>query len=246
MKPAAPVALVSGASGGLGRAIAVGLGRAGYRVGVHYHLNKAAADRVCQAIRRAGGDAAAEPADLAERASVEQLVAGLERRWRRIDLLVHAAGSLRDGLALRLTPADWRQVIDTHLTGGFHLVQLVGRVMAGQRRGQMVLIGSIAGVSGRAGQANYAAAKAGLIALTKVAAREWGRDQIQVNCLLPGHLAAGMGQRISAAQRARLTRDMLIRRPAEAGAVADWIVALARTRQISGQVINLDSRLIES
>jgi 3-oxoacyl-[acyl-carrier protein] reductase len=110
----------------------------------------------------------------------------------------------------------------------------------------MVLIGSIAGVSGRAGQANYAAAKAGLIALTKVAAREWGRDQIQVNCLLPGHLAAGMGQRISAAQRARLTRDMLIRRPAEAGAVADWIVALARTRQISGQVINLDSRLIES
>jgi 3-oxoacyl-[acyl-carrier protein] reductase len=238
-----PVALVSGASGGLGRAIAIKLAAAGYKVAVHYHANNAAAARLCRAIRRSGGTALAAPADLQERAEVERLVAQIVRRWQRIDLLIHAAGTLRDGLLLRMTPADWHRVIAAHLTGGFHLLQLAGRVMMKQRRGHVVTIGALAGVAGRAGQANYAAAKAGLIALTKTAAREWGPYHIQVNCVVPGHLAAGMGRRVTPAQRDRLARSMLLERRPTTTEIAEWIVVLARTRRVSGQLFHLDSRL---
>ncbi|MEW6325684.1 MAG: SDR family NAD(P)-dependent oxidoreductase [Nitrospirota bacterium] len=237
-----PVALVSGASGALGRAIAVRLGGAGYRVGVHYHHNAPAADRTCRAIRRAGGRALAVEADLRDHAAVERLVAQILRQWGRLDLLVHSAGGLRDGLVLRMAPADWHAVIAAHLTGGFHLLQLAGRVMRRQRRGHIVTIGALAGGAGRAGQANYAAAKAGLAALTRSAAREWGPHRVQVNCVVPGVLAAGMSARINAAQRARLRRNQWLARSAPAGDVADWILTLSRTRGVSGQVFHLDSR----
>lgn len=237
------VALVSGASGGLGRAIAVKLGAAGYAVAVHYHRADAAASRICRAIRRAGGQAITCRADLEDRAAVEVLVEDILRRWRRLDLLVHNAGGLRDGLLLRMPSADWHHVIATHLTGGFHLLQLAGRAMRRQRQGHIVTIGSLAGSAGRAGQANYAAAKAGLVALTRSAAREWGPHRVQVNCVVPGVLAAGMGARISPLQRARLTRGQLLRHDATADETADWIVTLSRTRGVSGQLFHLDSRL---
>ncbi len=238
-----PVALVSGASGGLGGVIAVKLAAAGYKVALHYHLNKTAASRLCRSIRRSGGTALIAPADLQERAEVERLVARIVRQWGRLDLLIHTAGGLRDGLLLRMTPADWHRVIAEHLTGGFHLLQLAGNVMIKQRRGHVVTIGSFAGVAGRVGQANYAAAKAGLLALTRTAAREWGPFRIQVNCVVPGYLAVGMGRRVTPAQRARLTRPMLFERRPTAAEVAEWIVALCRTRHVSGQLFHLDSRL---
>ena len=242
--PAAPVVLISGATGALGRATALKLGGAGYRVGVHYHRNESAARRLCRAIERAGGRAIALGADLRYRATVEQLTDALLRRWRRVDLLVHCAGGLRDGLLVRMTTDDWRGVVDTHLTSAFHLLQAVGRVMIAQRGGQILLIGSIAGLRGRAGQANYAAAKAGLVALTMTAAREWGRHNIQVNCLLPGYLAAGMGARMTARRRAQLSGDQLLARRPTAARAADAIAALSRLRHISGQIINADSRLV--
>jgi 3-oxoacyl-[acyl-carrier protein] reductase len=238
-----PVAVVTGASRGLGRLVALRLGAAGYRVAVHYHQAGAASARVCRTIRRAGGDALAIRADLADPGAAMTLVSRVLGAWRRLDLLVHNAGTAHDGLLLRMPAAAWHDVVATHLTGGFHLMQSAARVMVGQRCGQIITIGSITGLLGRAGQANYAAAKAGLIALTKSAAREWAPHNIRVNCVLPGLLPVGMGRRLTTAQRRRLLGDALLG-AGSALEAADWIVALAATRRVSGQVFNLDSRLV--
>jgi 3-oxoacyl-[acyl-carrier protein] reductase len=238
-----PVAVVSGASRGLGRIIALRLGQAGYRVVVHYHTADGASARVCRAIRRAGGEALAVPADLRDADAAARLVSRVLTTWRRLDLLVHNAGITRDGLLLRMPAAAWHDVVATHLTGGFTLMQSAARAMVKQRRGQIVTIGSLAGLLGRAGQANYAAAKAGLIALTKAAAREWAPHNIRVNCVLPGYLPLGMGRRLSPEQRRHLIEEALLG-GGSARDVADWVVMLAATRRVSGQVFHLDSRLV--
>ncbi|MBI3621509.1 MAG: SDR family NAD(P)-dependent oxidoreductase [Nitrospirae bacterium] len=238
-----PVALVTGASRGLGRILAIRLGEAGYRVAVHYHTAGAASTRVCRTIRRAGGDALALPADLRDPRAAAQLVSRAMATWRRLDLLVHNAGVTRDGLVLRMEDGAWHDVIATHLTGGFYLMQSAAQVMKRQRGGHIVTIGSLAGLLGRAGQANYAAAKAGLIALTKAAAREWAPHHIRVNCVLPGYLPLGMGRRLPPPQRRRL-RDEGLLGGGSAQETADWVVMLAASRRASGQVFNLDSRLV--
>ena len=238
-----PVALVTGASRGLGRIIALRLGACGYRVAVHYHATEAASARVCRTIRRAGGDALAVAADLRHPDAAAALVTRVLTTWSRLDLLVHNAGVVHDGLLLRMEAVAWHEVVATHLTGGFHLMQSAARPMVRQQGGQIVTIGSLAGLLGRAGQANYAAAKAGLIALTKSAATEWAPYNIRVNCVLPGYLPLGMGRRLSPAQRQRLRREALLG-SGSAREVADWIVALAAARRVTGQVFNLDSRLV--
>jgi 3-oxoacyl-[acyl-carrier protein] reductase len=238
-----PVALVTGASRGLGRILAIRLGEAGYRVAVHYHTAGAASTGVCRAIRRAGGDALALPADLRDPNEAATLISRIQTTWRRLDLLVHNAGVTRDGLVLRMEAAAWHDVIATHLTGGFALMQSAAQVMKRQQGGQIVAIGSLAGLLGRAGQANYAAAKAGLIALTKAAAREWAPYHIRVNCVLPGYLPLGMGRRLSPAQRQRLRNEGLLC-GGSAREAADWVIMLAASRRTSGQVFNLDSRLV--
>jgi len=238
-----PVAIVTGASRGLGRVIALRLGAGGYRVAVHYHLTETAAGHVCRAIRQAGGQALAISADLRESDAAARIVSHVLTAWRRLDLLVHNAGVAHDGLLLRMEAGAWHEVVATHLTGGFHLMQAAARPMITQRGGHIVTIGSIAGLLGRAGQANYAAAKAGLIALSRSAAREWAPHNIRVNCVLPGCLPIGMGRRVSPAQRRRLRGEALLG-GGSAQEVADWIALLASTRRVSGQVFNLDSRLV--
>jgi 3-oxoacyl-[acyl-carrier protein] reductase len=238
-----PVAVVTGASRGLGRLIALRLGAGGYRVAVHYHLADGAAARVCRNVRQHGGTALALSADLRIPDAATRLVSHILAMWHRLDLLVHNAGVSHDGLLLRMPAAAWHDVIATHLTGGFHLMQSAARAMVRQQGGQIVTIGSVAGLIGRSGQANYAAAKAGLIALTKSAAREWAPHNIRVNCVLPGVLPVGMGRRLTPAQRRRLIGDTLMG-TGSTREVADWIVALAATRRVSGQVFHLDSRVV--
>jgi len=241
--PRRPVAIVTGASRGLGRIIALRLGAGGYRVAVHYHAAETASVRVCRAIRRSGGQALAVGADLRDPDAADALITRVLTAWHRLDLLVHNAGVAHDALVLRMEAAAWHNVIATHLTGGFSLMQAAARPMIRQRGGRIVVIGSLAGLTGRAGQANYAAAKAGLIALSKTAAREWARHNIRVNCILPGYLPLGMGRRLSQAQRRQLLKNSLLG-GGSAREVADWIVTLAATRRVSGQVFNLDSRVV--
>ncbi len=223
--------------------IAIRLGAAGYRVAVHYHTADAASTQVCRSIRRSGGEALAVSADLRETDAAAGLISRVLTAWRRLDLVVHNAGVTHDGLLLRMSASAWHDVIATHLTGGFFLMQSAAQAMVRQRRGQIVTIGSIAGLRGRAGQANYAAAKAGLIALTRSAAREWAPYNIRVNCVLPGYLPLGMGRRLSPEQRRHVLQDALLG-SGSAREVADWIIMLAATRRVSGQIFHLDSRLV--
>jgi len=177
------VAIVTGGGGGIGRAIALRLARDGYAIGVNDVRADAAAETVAK-VEAAGGEAKALVADVGSPDEVERMaLESLEWR-RRADVLVHSAGNLRDKLLFDLTADDWRKVVDVHLGGAFHVARILGRAVAAAK-GSIVLIGSASWLGNR-GQANYAAAKAGLVGLTRTLAMELGPKGVRVNCVAPG------------------------------------------------------------
>ena len=182
------VALVTGASRGIGRAVALELAAAGAAVGVGYRSNQDAAEEVVGAIEAAGGRAAALGGDVSDPASGAALVEACESALGDLDVVVANAGITRDNLIARLRPDDWREVVDTNLGGPFFLCQAASRRLMRRRAGSIVLMSSIVGVQGNAGQTNYAAAKAGLIGLGKALARELGSRNVRVNVVAPGYI----------------------------------------------------------
>ncbi|MEO0853254.1 MAG: SDR family NAD(P)-dependent oxidoreductase, partial [Cyanobacteria bacterium J06648_11] len=169
---AGKVAIVTGASRGIGRAIAIALGRVGASVVVNYARSVDAANDVVAEIAHAGGEALAIGGNMAEAEAVDTLFAQTMEKWGRVDVLVNNAGITRDTLLLRMKPADWQAVIDLNLTGVFLCLKAATKIMMKQRQGRIINITSVVGIAGNAGQANYSAAKAGVIGLTKTAARE--------------------------------------------------------------------------
>jgi 3-oxoacyl-[acyl-carrier protein] reductase len=239
-----PVALVTGASRGLGRAIAVGFGQRGYRVLVNYRTDRAEADQSVRAVEAAGGTAIAHQADVRDAKDVTAMVAAVVDRWGRLDTLVCNAAVTEDGLVVRLSEEAWEKVIATTLTGAFHCLQSAGSVMQSQGSGAVILIGSLAGLQGRTGQAPYAAAKAGLVGLMRSTAREWGDAGVRVNLILPGwHATALTGFRNDPAP---VPFEPVLGRGATMDAVASFVVSLAAMPDISGQVFTLDSRITPS
>jgi 3-oxoacyl-[acyl-carrier protein] reductase len=189
------VALVTGASRGIGRAIAVGLASRGAHVVAAARGNNA--DGTVEAIRAAGGSATAVAADVTDTASVEAMIAAALQHNGRLDILVNNAGIARDQLMLRMKRADWDEVLATNLTAAFTIVQAVLKPMIRQRGGRIISIGSVVGQMGNAGQANYAASKAGLIGFSKAIAREVASRQITVNVVAPGLIATDMTQALT-------------------------------------------------
>jgi 3-oxoacyl-[acyl-carrier protein] reductase len=189
------VALVTGASRGIGRAIAVALAsRGAHVVAVARGTN---AEATAEAIRAAGGSAAAVSADVTDAASVEAMMAATLQHNGRLDVLVNNAGIARDQLMLRMKRADWDEVLATNLTAAFTIVQAALKPMIRQRGGRIISIGSVVGQMGNAGQANYAASKAGLIGFSKAIAREVASRQITVNVVAPGLVATDMTQALT-------------------------------------------------
>ena len=180
------VAIVTGGSRGIGRAIALRLAAAGARVVVNYHSNSAAADQVVAEICSTGGEAVAVQADVGQPAQAQALVDATQKVYGRVDVLVNNAGTTRDTLIMRMSEEDWDVVIDTNLKGTFNCIKAVTRLMMRQRYGRIVNVSSVSGLSGNVGQANYAAAKAGLIGLTKTVAKELGSRNITCNAVAPG------------------------------------------------------------
>lgn len=235
------VVLVTGASRGLGRAIAAGFGRAGDRVVVNYRTDAVEADRTVRAVEEAGGTAVPYQADVRDAKNVAAMVAATVDRWGHLDVLVCNAAVTDDRLLLRVSDAIWDQVVATTLTGTFHCLQQAGAVMQNQRAGAIILIGSLAGLQGRAGQAPYAAAKAGLLGLMRTAAREWGADGVRVNAILPGwHATALTGFHD---EPAPAPFEPALGHGTSMEAVAAFAVALASMPDVSGQVFTLDSRM---
>lgn len=192
MKPEQPVALVTGGSRGIGRAICVRLARMGMRVGINYVLRPEAAEETLELVRAAGGDGFFVPFNVADAAAVQEGIKGVLEAHQRIDILVNNAGVVRDGLLARMKDEDWDSVLETNLKGTFLCTRAVMRPMVKQKWGRIVNISSVIGCTGNAGQANYSAAKAGLIGLTKSMARELAGRGITVNCVAPGYIATDM------------------------------------------------------
>ena len=238
------VVIVTGASRGLGREIALHFGASGCRVVINYREREGDARMVAEDICRSGGDAFAVRADVRRPDEVDSMVDKALQRWGSIDVLVNNAGMTRDALAVRMDEADWDSVMDANLKGPFLCMRAVTRAMMKQRSGHIISIASIAGARGREGQANYAASKAGLIGLTKAAAKELGRSNIQANCVMPGYLPTDMGAATPESSIARMLAETTLGRTSNAAEVAAFIHHLSLMKNVSGQVFNLDSRVL--
>jgi len=238
------VVLVTGASRGLGRAIALGFGRTGDRIVVNYRTDAVEAERTVRAVAEAGGTAVAYQADVRDAKSVAAMVAATMDRWGRLDILVCNAAATEDRLLLRVSDEAWDRVVATTLTGAFHCLQQAGAVMQARKAGAVILIGSLAGLQGRAGQSPYAAAKAGLIGLMRSVAREWGSSNVRINMVLPGWHATSLTGFLD--DPAPAPFKPVLGRGTTPDAVAEFVVGLAALPNVSGQVFTLDSRIAPS
>jgi 3-oxoacyl-[acyl-carrier protein] reductase len=185
-------AFVTGASRGIGRAIAVALATSGNRVAFCYSADEDGAKETRAAIEATGADALAVRADVADVDSVDRAFSEIEAALGPVEILVNNAGITRDGLVMRMTDEQWGEVLRTNLTGAFHTIRRATPKMMRARYGRIVNVSSVSGQSGQAGQANYAAAKAGLVGLTRAVARELGSRQITCNVVAPGPIVTAM------------------------------------------------------
>ena len=238
-------ALVTGASRGIGRAIALSLAGAGARVAVNYRADEAGAEETCAAVRQEGGEALAVKADVGVAEEVADMLETVRERLGDIDILVNNAGNTRDGLLVRMSDEDWDQVVETHLRGAFLLSRAVLRPMLRRRSGRIVNITSVAGIVGNPGQANYSAAKAGLIGFTRSLAREIGSRQVTVNAVAPGLVATAMSDAIPEEARAALAERVPLGRvgtPEDVAAAVLYLVSPAAA-YVTGSVLVVDGGL---
>ena len=201
------VALVTGASRGLGRAIAIKLASLGARVAVNYLSNDAEAENVARTIESRGGEALLVKANVADSEAVKNMVRQITDKWGKIDILVNNAGITRDMLLPRMPDSAWDEVMNTNLRGAFLCTRFALRSMMNQPGGRIINIASLAGVIGNQGQANYSASKGGLIAFTKAVAREVGSRNITANVIAPGFFVTDMTDKLP-----QETRDMILSR----------------------------------
>lgn len=238
------VIIVTGASRGLGKEIALRFGRAGCCVVVNYYEREADARGVADAVVASGGEAICCRADVRLSRDVAAMVQKALAQWDSLDLFVNNAGLTMDGLLLRMSEEEWDAVMDTNLTGAFHCIREAAEHMSKVKGGHIINISSIVGVQGREGQANYSASKAALIGLTKACAQELGSSNIQVNAILPGYLPTDLGGTVSDAMLSKIVSHNALGRISDAAEVADFIYHLSHMKNVSGQVFNLDSRII--
>ena len=239
-----PVAVVTGASRGIGRAIALVLAAQGAKVVVNYANSPEAAAAVVKEIHDFGGGAIAIKADVSQAVEVDAMIEQVMAKWQRIDVLVNNAGITKDGLLLRMKLEDWQKVIDLNLTGVFLCTKAVSKIMLKQKSGRIINITSVVGEIGNAGQANYSAAKAGVIGFTKSVAKELASRGITVNAVAPGFITTDMTKDVKATDI--LSHIPLGRygQPEEVAGMVRFLAADAAASYITGQVFNVDGGMV--
>lgn len=236
------VALVTGASRGIGRSIALGLAAAGADVMVNYSGSEQAAEEVAALIRDMGRKAEKIRANVGTAAEVEQMVKATLEKMGKIDILVNNAGITKDNLIMRMKEEEFDQVIETNLKGVFNCIKAVTRPMMKQRSGTIINITSVVGVTGNPGQANYVAAKAGVIGLTKTAAKELATRNITVNAVAPGFIATEMTDKLPEEARESIMKQIPFGRMGRPEEIAKVVVFLASdsAAYMTGQTLHVD------
>ena len=239
-------ALVTGASRGIGRAVALALAAAGARVAINYAGNVKAAEEVKAAVEAAGGTAILCQADVADSAAVEAMVADVVKEFGAIDILVNNAGITRDTLLMRMKDEDFAKVLDTNLKGVFYCTKAVSKLMMKKRSGRIVNMASVVGLVGNAGQTNYAAAKAGVIGFSKSAAKELASRGITVNVVAPGFIGTDMTADLPETVKEKALADIPLGKMGEPEDVANAVLFLAsdQASYITGQVVNVDGGMV--
>lgn len=240
------VALVTGASRGIGKAIALKLAESGADVLVNYAGNEAAANEVVERIERMGRQAMAFRADVGKILQAEKMIKEVLDKFERIDIMVNNAGITRDNLLMRMKEEEFDQVIETNLKGVFNCMKAVTRPMMKQRSGRIINISSVVGVLGNAGQINYVAAKAGVVGMTKSAARELASRGITVNAVAPGFIETEMTDKLPEDMRNQLKKDIPLGRigtPEEIAEVVQFLASDA-SRYMTGQTLHVDGGMV--
>jgi len=238
------VALVTGAGRGIGRAIAEALGAAGFTVVVNYASSEQAASEVVASIEAAGGKAWSHRADVADEGQVEAMVKAVLEREGRIDVLVNNAGITRDGLLMRMKTADWQSVIDLNLTGVFLCTRAVSKAMLKARSGRIINITSVVALFGNPGQANYSAAKAGVIGLTRSSAAEFASRGVTVNAVAPGFIDSDMTKDLD---KEPILASIPLGRmgtTAEVAGAVRFLAADPAAAYMTGQVLQVDGGMV--
>ncbi|MBI4218209.1 MAG: 3-oxoacyl-ACP reductase FabG [Elusimicrobia bacterium] len=239
-----PVVLVTGGSRGIGRSLALAFAMKGYRVGINFVHSEDQAQKARDEISSLGGSAILLKADVSDSSQVKEMVERVLSEWGRIDVLINNAGITRDRTILKMSDPEWLETIAVNLTGAFWCLRECARVMAKQQDGTILNMASIVGVKGSFGNANYAASKAGLIGLTKGAAKELGRFNIRVNALLPGFHPTDMGKTVREEDLERVRSEHALGRLTDLEEFTNFVVELSQKKSVSGQVFSFDSRVL--
>lgn len=238
------VAIVTGASRGIGRATALALATEGANVVVNYASSSGAAEQVVAEINEMGSGAIALPADVSKADQVDKLIESVMEKWGKIDVLVNNAGITRDTLLLRMKPEDWQAVIDLNLTGVFLCTRAVSKIMLKQKSGRIINITSVSGQVGNPGQANYSAAKAGVIGFTRTVARELATRGITVNAVAPGFIATDMTNDLNAEPILKQIPLGRYGQPEDIAGLIRFLAADPAAAYITGQVMNVDGGMV--